>query len=281
MKTFFRLSLVAVLFSSAAHADSFRLNLGGRHSPQAIIGGEDVQALDPVAASTVMIVGKEGADTFICSGTIIDRDLVLTAGHCLGTFGNARAVVVFSTRADIKGPIIAVAKRTRPSDFLDRAQASEKDWNDLAVIQLAQPIPAGYAPAKLLDDASLLHDGAAVTLAGYGMSMPVAPKDGNNGSGVLRKVGQRILSAAYGITEFTVSLTGGRGACHGDSGGPAFVMKGRSLYIAGVTSRLTENDRVAKNGNTNDFSCSVEMVYSNVLAQTAWIRAAATQLHSN
>lgn len=275
--------LLFVIGMNSAFAEPLHFNLGRDLNPKAIIGGTEVSQADIIASSTVLLVGKENGGTFTCTGIIVDNDMILTAAHCVGQFGNAPIVVAFRTAMDGPGPIIPAMKRTRPSDFLQRVQSGDTNWHDVALLQLNQPIPAGYRPAKLLDDDSVLKNGALVTLAGYGMSVPVAPPEGaqiDDGSGVLRKVNQTILKAAYSETELSVSLANGRGSCHGDSGGPVFIQKGKDLYVAGVASRMTDLNRVAHNNNERDFSCSVEMVYTKVTAIATWIQGASAALRA-
>jgi len=248
-----------------------------------IIGGTDVVAGDPIAASTVLIVAQEGEGQSVCTGTIIEKDIILTAAHCVGISGLAEVVVVFRTSIQSPGPVIPVIERRRPTDFLSRAGA-ETDWHDIAVLRLAQPIPAGFQPAKMVAPA-MIRDGATVTLAGYGMNVPVAPLDpaAPSGTGTLRKVEQTILQAKFGKTESLVNLTGGKGACKGDSGGPAYIKQGNQYFLFGVASRMTEKDRVANNNDQRDFSCSVEMVYSNATnpALALWIQKAIAQMRDN
>ncbi len=269
------LALVTLAQPAQAHFEDFSIP-----DFHAIIGGTEVSALDPIASTTVLIVGQEGLNQFLCSGSIIDTDIILTAAHCLGMFGNAKTVVVFRRSIQDRGAVIPVIDSRRPWDFPERADQSPADWNDIALLKLAAPIPTGYTTAKFLPNRNMLSTGGTVTLAGYGMSVPIAPADNTpSGSGILRRVEQTVLAANFGFTEFLVSLANGRGACHGDSGGPAFVQSGRDYYLIGVASRMTENDRVADNGDANDFSCSVDMVYGNVLAQQDWIQQNIDALH--
>jgi secreted trypsin-like serine protease len=275
-----KLALALGLLSAPAFAGNIGLNAPGLDF-NTIIGGQEVQQGDAVQANTVLVVGKDGQDTFICSGSIIDKDIILTAAHCLGTDGLAKVVVVFRTSIQGQGAVIQSSDRRRMSDFLDRAGQSDTDWHDLALIKLANPIPAGYSVAKFLPSKDMLKTGTSVTLAGYGITSPKSDPNATDdqGAGVLRKVNQTVTNNAYGDTEFLVSLQNGKGACHGDSGGPAFVSQGNQLYLIGVASRMTEKDRVANNGDVGDFSCSVEMVYTDALAQMDWISTNMKQLH--
>lgn len=282
LKLFVALLTVSAL-AQPAHAETNFLDLN-LPDIQTIIGGTNVSPNDPIASSTVLIVGqemsKDGPSTFICSGSIIDTDMVLTAAHCLGMQSNASLVVAFRTDVRGAGPVIRVKNAVRPKSFFEAViNQRVTDWNDIAVIQLAAPIPAGYTISKILPNRNMLRKGDTVTLAGYGMNVPLTPKDdSDSGSGVLRKVEQTVISDSFGATEFLVSLKGGRGACHGDSGGPAFVRSGLDYYLIGVASRMTESNRVANNGDVNDFSCSVEMVYGNVLAHAELIKLAVETL---
>ena len=278
-------ALVALTLAalSSAHVYALDLNeIGSDLNPEEIIGGVTVAANDPVASSTVMIYGKENGSGFICSGSILANDVVLTAAHCLGQSGNAQLVVVFRTDINGQGPVIQVTRQVRPSDYQRNAATSPTDWDDLGMIQLASPIPAGYAPATILPNASALQNGANVLLAGYGINVPTPPTNPNDdgGAGVLRKVQQNILQSSYGQTEVLVNLRG-KGACHGDSGGPAFVQNNGKLYLFGVTSRLTQDDKVANNNTAQDYSCSVDMVYTNILARSAWINSNLKKLHKH
>lgn len=297
-KTVLRLPLgLAIVLAAASLSPLFESAYAGNLDSEldlgntltGIIGGVPVANGNAVMTSTVLIVGSEtavgpngqqGTQQFICTGSIIANDLVLTAAHCLGSSGNAVLQVAFRSSINGPGPIVGVIAQTRPQDYVSLANSSPVDQDDVGLLRLAQPIPAGYAPAHILTDLSVLQSGTPVLLAGYGIDVPVAPTDPKDpgGAGVLREVQQQILNPHYGNTEVLVSLANGRGACHGDSGGPAFIQSGGVLYLFGVTSRLTSDDPEIRNGNRVLVECSVDMVYTNLLTRGAWINSAAAQL---
>jgi secreted trypsin-like serine protease len=140
-----------------------------------------------------------------------------------------------------------------------------KDWRDISILKFAGGLPPGFVPASLLTDATALKNGTVVTLAGYGEI------DGKNkiGSEELRRVDVKISNAAYSPTEVQIDQRSGRGACHGDSGGPAYVTVGTRKFLFGVTSRGVQDIK-------ND--CSQFSVYTNVLSQAQWMTAQAKAL---
>ena len=244
-----------------------------------IIGGTDVAANDPIAQTTVLIIGKYLRSSFTCTGSIVGPDLILTAGHCLGPYAAAEIKVLFRTRKDGPGPEIKALRQMRA---YDETPTQSKDWNDIALIRLASPIPAGYHPAKLITDTSALIAGAPIILAGYGVNTLDSSGGGDFGLGVLRKVDQVIIDPHYGHTEVLVDIHN-KGSCRGDSGGPAFVQINDELLLWGAASRMTENDAIPGSGNGHgggkDYACTVDLVYTNILAQAEWLRQAAIELH--
>ena len=303
----FSVSLLSLQKQSYAASPVSSL-FGNRSSHVTIIGGNTVTAQDPVAASTVLIYGTEpaprqpqwwwrlfpdnGSDGssnnqgtgFICTGSILSSNIVITAAHCLGETGKATLTVIFETDIHADGQSInknhtvKVVNQRKPSDSLPTTQ--DTDWDDIAILELASPIPSNYQPATILSDPSAIQAGTNVLLAGYGIDVPAPPTNPSDdgGAGVLREVSQTVLNPNYGQTEVLVSLQGSdgspQGACHGDSGGPAFIQQpDGSLLLFGVTSRLTKEDQVANNGNAQDYQCAKDMVYSNILTHIDWINA--------
>ncbi len=225
-----------------------------------IINGEVVRGIsDPVAKSTVRIYGKIARASFTCTGVLIAQDIVLSAGHCLGP-GWAKIEIFF---ADGRGPI-ALKEQLRPDNYTPRAPAGTS-WNDIALLKLAQPAPPEFIPSPIAGPNELAAE-QNLLLAGYGQ-IKTSPET-TEGLGTLRKISQKLLNPNLNENEFLVSLVGG-GACFGDSGGPAFIQTPSGLKLAGVASRLTENDIDPKNPKI--YLCTKEMIYSSATKQMQWI----------
>lgn len=233
-----------------------------------IIHGLTVRTDDPIASSTVAVINQVQGVLSLCSGSIIAPDLVVTAGHCVGP-DKAGMKLMFTT--DIRRPdskVVNVAGFVRPKDF--GRMINGEDMNDIALIRFEGGLPLGYHAAKLLMDEGLLKNGEKVTLAGFGVSNGQAEqKPGAAGAGVLRKVDVTIAQAAYGRTEVVMDQTHGHGACHGDSGGPAFLKRGANFLLFGVTSRGTA---------VGAEECAGASIYTSIEAHQAFLKQATVGL---
>lgn len=209
-----------------------------------------------------------GADTYIGSATVISPIHILTAGHCVdltddGTVDVAPADLIFHLNygSDLSHSIPARAIYLHP-DFTGFGRPSVND--DLAVIELAAPIPAGVPIYPLHTDPFVRIE--TVTMVGYGLS-----GDGVNGFTVgpsfsVKRIGNNHAdvyiaddegTAAREVFEFDfdgphkrTNLFGSPTAFNltlgnnieatlggGDSGGPSFINDGNgNLKIFGVNT---------------------------------------------
>lgn len=187
---------------------------------QAIVGGRAASA--EIAAHSVLIVSTRGAS---CTGTVLAPDLLLTAAHCVGPAADyAVALVDENPPRLIPATRIALHPRFDPGQFRSRTPTP-----DLALVKLAEPLPARLRPARLASD-GIPPKGSSLLLAGYGMTSDGAEQT----AGQLRTVSLPSIGTTGGIM-VRLSKGGGAGACTGDSGGPAF----RNGALAGVTSWVT------------------------------------------
>lgn len=230
----------------------------------AIIGGEDVTDAQPFSNTVVSLVNT--AQGSICTASILSTSILVTAAHCVD--GEASDLVVVFNRS-IEEPKLTTRQVTgyKTSPVWAARQNELLNNGDIAVVRFDGGLPAGFAPTKMLADVSKLSDGQAVTLSGYGND------DGKAGSGAgkLRWVETTLKNVNYTKSEILVEQSKGKGACHGDSGGPAYVKNTDGSYLLiGVTSRGVDDPN-------ND--CSVSAAYTSVMYYASWIKRTANTLN--
>ncbi len=203
------------------------------NSKMRIIGGE--HALEGEYPDCVTV----GSPTsFCCTGTLIGPNVVLTAGHC-GDGGCAQRIYV-GIDANHPNPakIYKVKKAIVHEKFNHFTLA-----NDLTVLILEKDV-AGVTPRKIAATADI-EASFSVRLVGFGLTEL-------NIFGEQNLVDVAIASAScdcadcpdkYGCHKGMEMVAGGAGkdSCNGDSGGPAYILKGNDWLLAGATSRATSN----------------------------------------
>jgi hypothetical protein len=158
-----------------------------------------------------------------------------------------------------------VAGRTSP--LWPKLDPSKREnWGDIALLRFVGDVPEGFKPAKILTRSSALKDGGVALIAGFGIT------DGRlqTPTDKLLKTEVTFAQARFSSSEVLFDQTKKHGACHGDSGGPAFVKVGQELLLFGVTSRGFEDP-----GDT----CERFAVYTNMVSYAAWIKSTITALN--
>lgn len=194
---------------------------------QAVVGGQEG---GPAANTTLMVLNARGG---VCTGIVLSARAILTAAHCAS--GGAELRIHWR---DAGEPVLLVpASVSLHPEFDAGAIRSRRRSIDLALIRLAEPLPARFAPAALIDG-SLPRAGSSVTLAGYGVTREGdARSTGTYRSAALTTVepygpGRILLWAA---DPEGAGKQPGASACQGDSGGPIFADGG----VSAVTSWST------------------------------------------
>ena len=177
----------------------------------------------------VMIVGSHG--TF-CTGTALARDLVLTAGHCIAA-DTTYKLVEFD--AEHQPRLLDVRAVARHPQFHLQSLLAHRATADVALLQMARPLPAAVIPASLYNGPTPKL-GDTLTVFGYGLAVR---GDGKSG-GTLRAARLAVTGHPGNLQIRLVDpATGGKragmGACTGDSGAPVFA----GTALLGVVSWST------------------------------------------
>jgi len=270
-----------------------------------IIGGTLVKDSDALAKSLVglYIKNRETGSEEYCTGALLTQNLVVTAAHCASDLdGKVDIYVIFKTniekysKQDVRAVDLKVIART----WGTKTKADDVNTGDIALLHYKGSTPAGFVSSTLMSDDRSLTSGSKLTVAGYGASQvnkrPIdvntypdiigAIQEGrvlceNNielkncfeitikGDGDLRQATVTVKELIYSISELSVNQTHGSGVCHGDSGGPAYALRGGRYYLVGITSR-TLNDPFTE--------CNQQAVFTSIPYYLNWLKAAGASL---
>jgi secreted trypsin-like serine protease len=220
---------------------------GGGITPQ-VVGGEPAANGDfPFVASLGDVrYGGTAYKRHYCGASLIDRDSVLTAAHCVkGTPKWPLRVVVGRTALSGGG---GQTRRVSMKVIHPRFNGTSDEKYDAAVLTLNAPvqgIPA-LSPAGAAQD-GLEKPGSLATVAGWGDTIKQPPEGGDriNFPDRMHVARVPIVSDARARDVYGPSFAGtlmvaagkeGKDTCTGDSGGPMFATQDGKRYQIGITS---------------------------------------------
>jgi V8-like Glu-specific endopeptidase len=171
-----------------------------------------------------------------CSGTLIDDDLVLTAGHCISSSdcGTTRFVFNFYRTTATTLQTVTSADVFSCQSVVARQLATVNGRNlDYAVVRLDRPATPRFTPAPVRTGATALAVGANVTVIGSGSGIPFKIDSGG-----------AVRDARAATLDYFVATTDTFG---GNSGSGVYEMSGYT--VAGILVRGETDYRA--NGSCN------------------------------
>lgn len=203
----------------------------------AIIGGEAAKPTDLVTRSTVsFILDDAGVPISFCTGTLISKDLVLTATHCLFDLDADEIQVFFGSKLPTRmtdANLRKVHSFKRNPEYLDIYDDEDNymtGFGDVALVRLSSPAPEGFSPVPVLSRRAVLPGGQSMLLAGFGLV--------DDDKAIVAEGLNSVRISLVGHSSYEILVTdqrAGRGACAGDSGGPAYLETAQGLFVYGIT----------------------------------------------
>jgi secreted trypsin-like serine protease len=276
LKPILFLSLFAALPSAHAFEMVNDASFGSSLAQDTIVGGEPVDSASRVHKVTVLLTmemikssGESGSAT--CTGTLIKRDLVLTAAHCVTSDKGEYRVTEVSVTLGTGRVISTSGWKSNPAykRVTDTGNGFGSPMlrpvNDVALVKLSQPVGNESLIAQLPIEAPSQSQAEDMVVAGFGQRNP----NDSDSTGILYFAWtEGLLKNVMGGADYQLEMTGVQ-PCRGDSGGPLFrTDEGKPLILMGVTSHVKGN-------------CQGEARAISVLHQLPWIRQAAVQLGSS
>lgn len=227
-----------------------------------IIGGQNVANNSNLSRGVVLVVNALTHE--VCSAALIGGNFAVTAAHCIDTDNEENMYVFFAAKPNKNTERRQVLK-AKVSPYWELRQKEDKNTSDIAVIKFdGDGLPEGYEPVKFLEDTRVLTKGTTSVILGYGISDATT----QTGAGQLRFTTLQITDPSFSPTELLMDQSNGKGSCHGDSGGPAFVYlkdkKGQGqYYMWGVANRSSKDDV--------DNLCNKSVIYTNATLFLTWM----------
>uniref|UniRef100_A0A182LYU1 trypsin n=1 Tax=Anopheles culicifacies TaxID=139723 RepID=A0A182LYU1_9DIPT len=232
----------------------------GSHKPnELIVGGHEIEITAIPFQVSVQLFGVH-----FCGGSIISRQWVITAGHCVDTSTTPKLTVrVGSTYHDRDGQVFEIAESIRHPLY----DASIFDYN-FSLLKLTDSLfySEHVQPVRLPSEDAFFQDGTMCSVSGWGDTLNPAELNDRLRATDAALVNDVVCQTAYislgTVTERMVCAgyhtAGGRDACQGDTGGPLVYEN----TLIGIVSWRNKSCNAAEH---------LPGIYGRVTSVRAWI----------
>ena len=178
----------------------------------AIVGG----AAQTGGDQTYHVVFILGSDNTECTGTVLTRELVLTAAQCIHA---GQKYIISNVDSNCLSIPISVIRLVLHPNFDLQRLLNHLATVDLALLKLASPLPLNISKAIPEQTTSV---GEHLTIIGYGVA-----EEGNAATGGILRAAKQVVTGVPSALQIrlvdpvTNGDTAGLGSCAGDLGGPA------------------------------------------------------------
>jgi hypothetical protein len=219
----------------------------------AIYGGLPIPQQFPIPVPVVQITTE-----FHCSAIILNKDTLVTAGHCTETLRHTLFEITVKDPTNNKSYVTPVAKVVRHPQYklgFKNHPTIPTTFTDLAVIKLAHPIPFPHSAATLPPN-------EIAPLNQYSLWFVANGKTRTHASSPNQSLPTTATQNAYKSWSIK-AIPKKSGPCEGDSGGGYFEIQGNEAILFAIQST-----------RTSDFMCDDERSTSfavDIHSSLVWI----------